>query len=109
MLRFQMLLTVVTDYMCRQTKGEFIEWRSIAHADVSDPDVPKRAFGRMRWEGSMYHVTGVCLAESALILAREMTLAHELGGGMLTPATLGASYVERLKNAGLMVEVNMMP
>lgn len=57
----------------------------------------------------MYHLTGVCLAESAIILAREETLAHRIGGGMMTPATLGASYVERLQKAGLKTDVKMMP
>ncbi len=63
----------------------------------------------MKWNGSMYHLTGVCLAESAFILAREKTLAHSLGGGMLTPATLGATYLERLQKAGLELEVKMLP
>jgi len=93
----------------RQVKKEYVEWRAIANADVSDPNDPKRAYGRMRWEGSMYHLTGVCLAEAALTIARNKTLAHELGGGMLTPATLGAPYLERLQKAGLKTEVRMMP
>lgn len=57
----------------------------------------------------MYHLTGVCLAESALILAREKTHAHELEGGILTPAALGQNYLDRLQKAGLEVEVKMMP
>lgn len=63
----------------------------------------------MRWEGSMYKLTGICLAESALIISREKTFAHELGGGMLTPATLGEKYLERLQKAGLEAEFRMMP
>lgn len=63
----------------------------------------------MRFDGSMYHLTGICLAESAIILAREDTFAHKLGGGVLTPATLGASYLERLQKAGLKTVVKMMP
>lgn len=91
-------------------KSEYSEWRAIAKADaIDDPNDPKRAYGRMRWEGSMYHFTGVCLAESALLLARGQTFAHELGGGFLTPATLGAPYLEKLQEAGLQVEVRMMP
>ena len=93
----------------RQTKSEFVEWRTIANADVADPNDPKRAFGHMQWKGGAYHLTGVCLAESALIITREKTYAHELGGGMLTPATLGASYLERLQKAGLVMEVKTMP
>ena len=57
----------------------------------------------------MYHLTGVCLAESAVILAREKTLANELGGGILTPATLGPAYLDRLQKAGLKTEVRVMP
>ena len=93
----------------RQGKREYSEWRSIANADTTDAADPKRAYGRMRWEGSMYHLTGVCLAEAALTIAREKTFANELGGGMLTPATLGAIYLEKLQKAGLEVECKMMP
>lgn len=56
----------------------------------------------------MYHLTGVCLAEAALTTSREKTFAHELGGGMLTPATLGAAYLERLEKAGLKTEFKML-
>ena len=62
----------------------------------------------MRFNGSMYHFTGICLAESALILSREKTHANDLGGGILTPATLGQSYLDRLQKAGLIVEMKMM-
>jgi len=57
----------------------------------------------------MYELTGVCLAEAAVTIARDNTLAHRVGGGMLTPATLGAPYLERLQKAGLKVEVRTMP
>lgn len=93
----------------RDVKNEYVEWRAIAHADVQDSNDPKRAYARMRWEGSMYLLTGVCLAEAAVTIARSKTFAHELGGGILTPATLGATYLERLQKAGLELEVKMMP
>jgi short subunit dehydrogenase-like uncharacterized protein len=86
-----------------------VEWRAIAEADTNDPDSPKRASGCMRWDGSMYHLTGVLLAEAALTIVRDRTHAHELGGGMFTPATLGAPYLERLKKAGLKMEVRTLP
>jgi short subunit dehydrogenase-like uncharacterized protein len=56
----------------------------------------------------MYELTGVCSAEAAFTIARSQTHAHELGGGVLTPATLGAPYLERLQKAGLKLEVHMM-
>ena len=86
-----------------------MEWRAIAHADVSDPSDPKRAYGRMRFEGSMYLLTGIFLAEAAVTIARDRTLAHDVGGGLLTPAMLGVPYLERLQKAGLRTEIRLMP
>merc|ERR1719487_3243675 len=62
-----------------QVRHEYAEWRAIANADVSDPNDPKRVLGRMRWDGSMYHLTVVCLAEAAITIAREKTQAHAMG------------------------------
>ncbi|KAK3616758.1 hypothetical protein LTR56_025750 [Elasticomyces elasticus] len=92
-------------------KNDYVEWRAIAYADtdVDEPGVPKRAYGRMRFEGSMYLLTGICLAEAAVTIARDDTLAHKLGGGMLTPAILGEPYLERLQKAGLKTEIRSMP
>lgn len=53
--------------------------------------------------------TGVCLAEAALVISREKTFAHETGGGLLTPATLGEPYLDRLQKAGLSSEFRIMP
>jgi short subunit dehydrogenase-like uncharacterized protein len=57
----------------------------------------------------MYDLTGTFLAEAAITIARDKTLAHELGGGVLTPATLGSAYVERMQKAGLIIEVKTLP
>jgi short subunit dehydrogenase-like uncharacterized protein len=58
----------------------------------------------------MYYLTGVLIAEAALVLARETkTKAHELGGGIVTPATLGSAFLERLGKAGFKSEVRMLP
>ncbi|EME45252.1 hypothetical protein DOTSEDRAFT_150189 [Dothistroma septosporum NZE10] len=94
-----------------QASKEHCEWRAIANTDQSDDsEDPKRAYGRMRWNGSMYDLTGTFLAEAACVLSRETkTLAHEIGGGVLTPATLGASYISRLQKAGLETELETLP
>lgn len=57
----------------------------------------------------MYRLTGVFAAEAAITLLRDETLASKIGGGFLTPATLGGSYVERLQKAGVKFDVRMMP
>jgi short subunit dehydrogenase-like uncharacterized protein len=65
--------------------------------------------GRMRYDGGMYALTGLLLAEAAITIARDQTPAHKMGGGILTPATLGEPYFNRVRNAGLFTEIRMMP
>ena len=89
------------------TNLEHIEYRAIATADLSGQQ-SSRAFARMRWNGGIYHLTGVLLAEAAMVILREEATARTLGGGLLTPATLGQPFVERLRRAGLLIEVEMM-
>ncbi|KAF2861405.1 hypothetical protein K470DRAFT_257072 [Piedraia hortae CBS 480.64] len=89
-----------------QAKHEYAEWRCIGYPDeIGSP----RVWGRMRFDGSMYKLTGITSAEAALLIARGKTFAHELGGGVLTPATLGATYLEQLQKAGIKVEVRALP
>ena len=47
-----------SDHRRSETKGEYVEWRTVANADHNAAGNSKRAYGRMRWEGSMYHLTG---------------------------------------------------
>lgn len=90
-------------------KRERIEYRAVATSDSSDPADPHRIEGRAAWEGGLYHLTGVLLAEAAIALLRDETLAKKIGGGVLTPATLGGAYVERLQKAGMRIDVRVMP
>nr|OQO31878.1 hypothetical protein B0A51_00884 [Rachicladosporium sp. CCFEE 5018] len=91
------------------TAKDFVEWRAIATADSTDATAPKRASARWRFEGSLYHMTGILVAEAALAIARDETPAHGMGGGVLTPATLGGKYLDRMKAAGVTVEVATTP
>lgn len=89
------------------TLREFLECRAVATADQVVLN-PKRAFAKLRWDGSLYHFTGVCLAEAAMVLLNDEKLVQRLDGGLLTPATLGQPFIDRMKNAGLVFEVGMM-
>ncbi|KAK6420697.1 hypothetical protein LTR95_016912 [Oleoguttula sp. CCFEE 5521] len=93
----------------KETAKDFVEWRAIATADSADPTAPKRASARWHFNGSLYHMTGILVAEAALAIARDETPAHGMGGGVLTPATLGGKYLDRMKVAGVTVEVATMP
>ena len=58
----------------------------------------------------MYYMTGMLMAEAAMVLLRpesgKENWAQKLRGGILTPATLGDPFVERLHKAGLKIEVD---
>lgn len=63
----------------------------------------------MTFEGSAYHMTGIFLAQAAISLLRDDSLAKKMGGGVLTPATLGAAYIDRLQKAGIKFETRTLP
>lgn len=88
-------------------KKELLEYRAIAIADESGPE-PHRAFSKFRWEGGLYYMTGVLLAEAAIVILREDSLVKRLGGGVLTPAGLGQPFIDRLKDAGFIIETELI-
>ena len=90
------------------TKKELVEFRTIATADQNG-SVTKRAFGRFRYDGGMYYLTGLLLAEAAMVLLLDDGLTKKLRGGLLTPAMLGQPFIDRLRNAGVIFEAEMLP
>lgn len=88
------------------TRNEAIEWRALAIADENSAS-PKRAFGRFRWEGGHYYLTGLLLAEAAMVILRDRNAGDEYCGGVLTPATLGQPFVDRMRNAGIILQVGL--
>lgn len=86
---------------------ELLDYRAVAIADESGPE-PHRAFSRFRWEGGIYYLTGVLLAEAAIVILREDSLVTKLGGGVLTPAMLGQPFIDRLKDAGIVIETELI-
>jgi short subunit dehydrogenase-like uncharacterized protein len=88
-------------------KKDRIEYRTIATAD-QDTLRPQRAISRTVWHGSVYYLTGVFVAEAAMTILNDHTMAKELGGGILTPATLGQPFIDRLYTAGYRIETTMI-
>ncbi|KAI9726607.1 MAG: hypothetical protein M1828_000974 [Chrysothrix sp. TS-e1954] len=88
------------------SKSEFFEVRGLA---IPDQEGARRSFGRMRYDGGIYQFTAITVGEAAMtILSDDDTPAKRLGGGLMTPATLGQPYLERLGNAGLDFQTKMM-
>lgn len=76
-------------------KNDEIEFRGIADPDVNG-EVREKAFVRCWYQGSMYFLSGLLLAEvAATILEDDLGL----GGGIYTPACLGQGFIDRLDAA----------
>lgn len=75
---------------------------------IADSSKQERAIAELKFKGSMYYFTGLALAEAAMVILRGgETEAKRLGGGILTPATLGDEYVDRLKKANTEIYVRL--
>ena len=86
--------------------SDVLEYRAVAVADQQGPQ--KKAFATFRYEGGLYYLTGVFLAEAAMVLLKDETLVEQLGGGVLTPACLGEAFVERLHNANVHISGKLL-
>jgi len=76
------------------------DYRGIAKPDVQTPN-PPRAFCRAHFNGGLYALTGILLAEAAISILRD---EHKLSGGVYTPACLGQKFIDRLQSAGFKFE-----
>lgn len=88
-------------------KEDFLHYRAVG---VADTERGERALAQFEWGGSAYMLTGVTLAEAAMVMLRgdlKATEAGRRGGGLLTPATLGGQFIERLTKVGVKMDVRM--
>ncbi|EAW24049.1 putative saccharopine dehydrogenase [Aspergillus fischeri NRRL 181] len=91
-------------------ENHFVEWKATVAVDGEDVSQPS-AVGVMRMDTDMYSVCATLVSEAALTLLEVLdgddngSMVKELGGGILTPASLGMLYVERLETAGLQWKV----
>jgi len=91
----------------QNTMNDAFEWRAIATAD-EDSSSPRRAFGKFRYDGGGYHLSGLLLAEAAMVILRGERTIETLKGGVLTPATLGQAFVDRMQKAGIILETEFV-
>ena len=90
----------------KESKSGRIEERSVA---IPDSDDKRKAFGRLRWQGGLYMFTAVLVSEAAATLLNDRQApAHKLGGGFVTPATLGEGYIDRLREGGILLETEIL-
>ncbi|CAN8096767.1 unnamed protein product [Discula destructiva] len=85
-----------------QAKKHKIEYRAIGKPDGWKEN-DKVAFCRAYFNGSMYDLTGIFLAQAALTILED-NVEDLGGGGIFTPACLGQGLVDRVDAAGFKFE-----
>jgi short subunit dehydrogenase-like uncharacterized protein len=88
-------------------KGDFLSYKAVGIADTPKKE---RVVGRLDTAFGAYPATGLTLAAAADVILRGnlgKTEAGRLGGGILTPATLGEQYVEKLNAFGMKISVGV--
>ncbi|KAL5336382.1 Saccharopine dehydrogenase-domain-containing protein [Aspergillus crustosus] len=82
------------------------EYRAVA---TPEKDTSKRVFGKLQFEGSMYVITGILMAEAAMVLLENEEKVKKVSrSGIVTPAVLGQDYLDRLEKVGCHVETQVL-
>ncbi|EER42093.1 conserved hypothetical protein [Histoplasma capsulatum var. duboisii H88] len=93
----------------RRTTGNRIEYRAIATAEERSAEgKPIKVLGTYKANCDAYGMTGVLLAESAMVLLTSERMSQEIKGGYLTPAMLGQEYIDRLDKVGITIQMNVL-
>ncbi|KAJ5638494.1 hypothetical protein N7528_000884 [Penicillium herquei] len=89
------------------SRNDRAEIHAIATADQNKPN-PTRVFGKLSYEGTMYVFTAALVTEAAMVVLNEEDKVRKVSrGGIVTPATLGQSYVDRLEKVGVRIETKV--
>jgi short subunit dehydrogenase-like uncharacterized protein len=90
-----------------EMKKEFMSYRAVG---IADTEAKERVKATLDVAHGGYGATGLTLSAAAAVLLRgrlEETEAGRLGGGLLTPATLGEQYVRKLDEFGMKIRVGV--
>ncbi|OAA54135.1 saccharopine dehydrogenase [Niveomyces insectorum RCEF 264] len=82
-------------------KKDRFEYRAVGNPDLNAGPPRQQAFCRAAYNGGVYTMTGMLVAEAAMTLLEDDI---KLNGGIYTPSFLGQSYIDRLDRAGLKFE-----
>lgn len=90
------------------TKNDVVELRAVAVAEQLAKQ-PRKALATFRWEGGVYALTALLMAEAAMvILTKEEEVKKSHGAGFLTPSCLGDEYLDRLGKVGVKIDVKQI-
>lgn len=88
-------------------KDDFLSYRAVA---IADTERKEKVMGRLHTAHGGYAATAQTLSAAAAVILRgrlEETPAARMGGGILTPATLGDQFVDKLDEFGMKIQVGI--
>ncbi|KAF1961668.1 hypothetical protein CC80DRAFT_522416 [Byssothecium circinans] len=88
-------------------KNDFISYKALGVADTQNKE---KVIAKVDSPHGGYATTGLTLSAAASVILRGRlaeTEAGRLGGGILTPATLGEPYLEKLNQFGMKIQVGI--
>jgi short subunit dehydrogenase-like uncharacterized protein len=84
-----------------------VEYRAVATADQNESN-PRRVLGKLKFQGTMYVFTGLLLAEAAMVILKNEEKVRKVSRcGLVTSATLGQDYIDRLEKVGCHIETQV--
>ncbi|KAI0847186.1 Saccharopine dehydrogenase-domain-containing protein [Daldinia vernicosa] len=84
-----------------------LKFEAVAIADT-DSDSPPRAYASFSYPSGGYYTTALFLGEAAASLLYTRNLEGRFAGGCLTPAFLGEDLWRRIREAGAVLQLNMI-
>ncbi|KAJ5674487.1 uncharacterized protein N7477_004421 [Penicillium maclennaniae] len=88
-------------------QNDRLEYHAVATADQGGPS-PPRVFGTISYEGSLYVLTGLLVSEAAMVILQEEEKVKKTSRcGIVTSATLGQDYVDRLDATGVKIQTRV--
>lgn len=87
------------------TSSDHVDYRAVGYPDMN---TTKKVYAKAAYQGGLYKLTGIMLGEAALTLLKDDVPAKKLGGGFMTPATLGQAFIDRLGENGFKFEAKML-
>ncbi|KAF1964172.1 hypothetical protein BU23DRAFT_562145 [Bimuria novae-zelandiae CBS 107.79] len=88
-------------------KKDFMNYKAVA---IADTDKQEKVHGKLHLPHGGYLTTAQTLSAAAWVILRGSladTEAGRLGGGILTPATLGQPFVEKLDEFGIKIQAGV--
>jgi short subunit dehydrogenase-like uncharacterized protein len=88
-------------------KKDFMYYRGLA---IADTEKKEKVVGKFVCPFGAYAITALTMGAAAEVILRgnlSDTTAAKIGGGIVTPATLGEQYLEKLRAYGFQIEVGI--